>query len=174
MNDIINEKLRKIVELATRGVGGEKINAQRIAERELAKLGMTINEFISDTSIDEYIISYRGKVQRKLLIQIIANVLDNADKFNGIYAKGQKAKVTCSKSEYAEIITKFNVLKKDFESEFDVFFLAFVNRNNLWSNITKYDENNEPSAKEKMRHFRAAQMAQSINQSSIHKQLAEA
>lgn len=67
--------LRKLKALAEKGVGGEKINAQKKLEALMQKNGITEDELDEETAI-ECLFNISGIRERRLLMQIIYKVLE--------------------------------------------------------------------------------------------------
>jgi len=170
MDKKINDRLKKIIELASRGVSGEKKNAKRIAEKELEKLGLTLDEFLHDEAKAKYRFPYSNKYEDRLFDQIMANMgvgpiysLSKAGK------KLQENMVELTKSEYAEASVKYNILKIDLKKEHEVFFHAFIAANNLYG---REPMDPEKASKEDLEKDRRAQaMSREINRSKVRKQL---
>lgn len=72
---MLKDKLRKILELAERGVDGERNNAKQMLQDLMAKYGVTLEELTSP-QVKRYWLRYKYPFERSLILQILGFVLD--------------------------------------------------------------------------------------------------
>ena len=148
MNNSAIETAKKIKELADKGVGGEKQNAQELLSKFLKKNNLTIEDLDSEEKKDWYLNDKDFPIRYKwLLAQIVASVdttLNDVVKVRYMFkdkASQSEVKKTlgytcriylfCTASHYAEISTKFSVYKASYEKEVSLFQYAFFLKNGL-------------------------------------------
>ena len=70
------DRMRKLLALAQRGVGGERENADRMLSRMLAKYGMTIDDLTGDDKPEWRTFTVSCKDESMLLINVVTKVLN--------------------------------------------------------------------------------------------------
>ena len=143
------EKLMKIKNLSSEGVEGEKETARRFLEKLMKKYDVTEEELNGETAKETRWFKYRsGKpYHRDLIYQIIYSVVGNRT----TYKVGQKcvAGVDCDKVEAVEIEAKYNFYSKSFEKDLNLFYTAFVNKNNIFPPDSVFSQKEEDIEKTK-------------------------
>jgi hypothetical protein len=130
MSEEIMERIKKLQELAARGVGGEKVNARIMLERAMLKYGVTESDLDSELKKQIWF-KYSSKWQRALLIQIIAYVC--GDKINIFGAKKVKEVVaSMTPGQHIEVELMFDAHKRAFAKEEEIFFRAYIQKNMLF------------------------------------------
>ena len=174
MNKII-ELAKKLKALADGGIGGEKENAAAMLDRLMKQHDITIDT-ISDVEKKDYIFNVE-KEKEKFLIQIIASVIgNNFDHWTYISDRRKKIKrhrIICTPAEAIEIQAKFDFFWKAWESELEIFYGAFVQKNRLFSKPSgKMDEEErELSLEERQRLRKMMNMMEGIEEHHFLKQL---
>lgn len=125
-------RIEKLKALAERGVGGEKVNAQRMLTNLLKKHGMSLDDLASEETVMHWIKWRGGIIYRRLLSQIMTEV---CGRDRGIYTSpGYRsclgAKV--SPSELAEITIKYDAYSIGLKEQIDATFIAFINRHDIF------------------------------------------
>lgn len=133
----MNEKILKLYALAQRGIGGEKVNAEKILARMLKDANLTM----ADLEREEYPTKLRelnfgrGKEFKKLMLQIIGRVLNK----NEISYNSKKNKTTIvvmlTDLQYAEVILLWNIYSPAFKKEKKLLFDAFVQKHRIFSSV---------------------------------------
>ncbi len=131
MSEEIMERIKKLQELAARGVGGEKVNARIMLERAMLKYGVTENELSSETKAETWF-KYSGKWQRALLIQIIAYVCGDKIDVYGPGTKESKIMAKITPGQHIEIELLFDAHKRAYAKEEEIFFRAYIQKNRLF------------------------------------------
>lgn len=129
------EKLRKIKELAERGVGGEAENARASLQRLLRKFGISIEELSGET-VKRYQFSLATTIEKRLFVQVVLNLLQSCDtkifdvKVNGKITK--KLAVNLTPAQYADVCLAFEYYKRAFRKEGERLFVAFIHKHDLF------------------------------------------
>lgn len=136
MRKEINEKTKarliKLLALAERGVGGEKLNAQRMLDNSLKKYGMTLEDLTGDQAREERKFRYGKKsFGRKLMLQCIASVV-GANRPIYRYRRSSVMEVEATASEALEIELKFEVYRRALEEQISLTFDAFIQANRVF------------------------------------------
>ena len=171
------ELAKKLKALADKGIGGEKINAEKMLNDLLKKHNLTIEEIEGEKKQDYYF-NVAEKRYWNLLYQIIKNVNYKIRCFGEIpKTKIRQHKldgnylIECTTCEYVEIEAKFDFYSKLFKSELDTFFSAFIEANDLGVDDPS-PENKKPLTKEEYsKLLRIQEMALKIKKGDFHKQL---
>ena len=130
MNNKVLERLKKLTALAERGVGGEKVNAERMLQKYLAKYNLEISDLDKESTI-EVQISYKSKFEKKLLMQIIWVVALDAN----IYRKRGSRVLFFNTSipQKIEIELKWRIYKKELDKILETTVIAFIQSNAIFS-----------------------------------------
>lgn len=145
MTDKHKDLLKKLRELSMRGVDGEKENAQKLFDRLSKKYGISESE-LDDECITVHQFTYHGAFEKRLLIQIIAKVL-NADPNFYIYTSnltGRKKRTIlgaeCTETQSIEINFLFDFYNALYQKELEYFLIAFIRKHNLYKEIEDDEE----------------------------------
>lgn len=142
-NQKIQEKLKKIKELAERGIGGEKEGARQLYEKLLLKYGLT------DSDIDDKIVThwfrFSDELDKKLLTQIFYKVTGSRTYWTKKDKRVNLVGCECTEFECDEIIFYYQFYKEHLQDELDIFLSAFMSKNNLYpdSNARVHEEDDE-------------------------------
>lgn len=123
------ELAKKIKALADRGVDSEKINAQERLKEFLAKYKLSLDD-IEDEKAQLRPFAVKPE-ERKFFRQIVSSVLGNT--FD-CYVSNKKENVMFVKvtnAEFCEIEIKFRFHWENFWKDVQVFYKAYINKNNL-------------------------------------------
>ena len=167
------ELLRKIKELAKRGVGGEAVNAQKQLDILLKKYNLTLEDIEEEKKELRFIKAKDSEI--RLLNQIIARVDENikmwvlpAKKVKEFSAKGNVV-IECSAANFIEIEQMFFVYNKLYKKELEIFYEAFLKANDL---LVKGDNTtSELSEEEYEKWKRVDKLSRNIKTETVRKQL---
>ncbi len=163
----LKRRLKKLHELAKRGVDGEKETAERMFQKLLEKHKISIDEITDDQKKRTW---FRHGVypQRKLLVGIICAVCDVCE----YYTRGRfSVGVDCSEYQRTQIELQFSIYKSALKRQIEATVIAFIWKNELHPKTTPQHTKREPSA-EQLALIRAAeQMYDSIEKTKINPQL---
>ena len=182
--DEIKNRLMKMKALANAGVGGERANAENLLAELAAKYGIDLGD-LDGEEIEEHEIKFTQSWQRKLLGQLAAIMRQEKRKrgevmrdreyelwrstFGSKYCKYEKFTVYATKSDWLELMAKFEVLKADYKRQQKSFYLAFLMANDL---LTDPDDDAPKPTPEEMKAYKAASfMSIGIERTSLHRQI---
>lgn len=160
------DRIKKLMALAERGVGGEKETAQRMLEKALDRLGISVEE-LEEESVKIHWFTYKGSFQKLLAGQVAYKVIDG--KYSAWRQKGTKTKIgyELTKSQAVEFDMLFEAYKVALEEHFKVAFSAFVQANQIFSMAPSEICHKELTEAEK----KAVAMAAGIEKTQINKRL---
>ena len=128
--------LLKLKKLSEMGVGGERINAQKMLDNLLAESNLSISDLESD-SISDFPISIKKFFNSSnLLCQIVYMVLGD-EEGTGLFREGKRYLVRCSSSSFLEIKALYQFYSFHFLNDLKVFYKAFVYSNILFPSSSK-------------------------------------
>jgi len=164
----VQGKLRKLQALAERGVGGEKINAQRMLEKLLARHGLTLED-LADERRETRWFPAPTKFDVRLAAQILAKVCNTNDP--GVYSSKSRPKqvgVDVTPAEAIEFELHYDTLRRALSEHFKDAFSAFIQANRLFSNLPS----DESSSAVTERDLRIMSMAAATPATSINPRIA--
>lgn len=137
-------KLKKIKELAERGVGGEKETAMKMYRKLLEKYELEEEEILEDRQTKHWF-GYKTEWEERLLTQIFSKVTGSQSYFvyTGQYKRRKKRGVMCTELEAAEISLLFEFYKEEYKREEEAFWLAFVSKNRIYRERTEEEKQEE-------------------------------
>lgn len=164
---MLDEKLRlkieKINALAKNGFGGEKINAEKILYKLLAKHGLSIGDLQNETKFS-FCFNCNNMFEIKLLLQIHAMVIDSVDVT--YRQKNKKIWIKCSIAENVEIELYFSAYKKSLKEGFEIYFKAFVSKNHIFA---KSVPARKPTAEEIEKQMKVWALSSGIEKTTVNK-----
>ena len=169
------ELLKKIQELAKRGVDGEAVNAQELLSDLLKKYNLTLEDLESSDIADRYMKVNKDDV--RILHQIVGNVNYSIEMYvlpaSKVKLLGLSGNViiTCTSAEFIEIEQKFEVYSALYKKELDIFFSAFCTANDLLVDAPENDTLDKISAEDIDKWLRIDEMSKSIKRESVVKRL---
>lgn len=152
------DMLRKLKELAERGVGGERINSQKKLEELMLRNGITEDELDEETII-ECVFDYSSVRERRLLGQIAYKVLDSKENiytFLDYVGNGRRKRRFGCKATVAqkiEIEFLFDFYKRLYKHEEEFFFDAFIQKHRLFGSLKAGEKPGEMSYEELSKMF---------------------
>jgi hypothetical protein len=171
------ELAKKLKALSDRGIGGEKVNAQKLLDDLLKKHNLSIED-IENEKIDDYYFSPKEK-DEQLLYQITKRVNSEIKCYKipqkkvKEYALKGNFIISCTLSESIEIEAMFDIYKKHLEKELEIFWYAFCKANNLLIQTNEKREFSSLSSEEVENITRSYAMANNIKAETYRKQLAD-
>lgn len=131
----VMERLRKIQALALSGIDGEKAAAKEMLDKMCKKYGVSPEELVTNEK-KFYAFSYRNKVERQLLIQVIAYIV-RLDQVTCMQYKHQKkVEVECTHAQYLDIEDCYRFYRKEYKIAWKLhtkgFLSAFIGRHNIY------------------------------------------
>ena len=163
----VQDKLRKLQALAERGIGGEKINAQRMLEKLLARHGLTLHD-LADEHREIRWFPASNKFDGRLAAQILAKICNTDEP--GVYRSKKRSKqvgVEVTPAEAIEFELHYDALRKALNEHFKDAFSAFIQANRLFSCLPS----EESSSAMTERDFRIMSMAAATPVTSVNPRL---
>ena len=161
------ELLKKLKALADQGIGGEKVNAQRILNNLLKKEGLLLTD-LEDEEVRIHYFKVR-KMYRRLFYQIVGSIRGESVGWKRRDLRG-KIGIECNQLEVIEIQAKYNFYLRLYKKEMEVFFAAFIGVYSLYEKGKGRDWS-ELTEEEKDLIDKAGKMAQGITKENYHKQI---
>lgn len=166
--DKVIRQIRKLQALANRGVGGEQINAREMINRLMDKYGITPDQ-LDVRTLNRYKFSYTNAWERKLMSQLFYLLGDKEWNCYAIRGKRNVALYECYPEDWLDVISRYEILKRDYARQLKAFYRAFLTKNDL---LLPYDPSCPTPTKEKMEELcLAEELALGIRRSVLHKQL---
>jgi hypothetical protein len=141
----IEKKLAKILELAERGVGGERKNAQFILEKLLRKHNLSLKDIAKNHEEKKAYrwFPYKTKYDKRLLFQIYVSITKSKTvKFR--QGRGRKEiAFEMTELDLIELEEAYKYYKKLYQKELGIFFEAFVRKHELLAPCDKSDGGKE-------------------------------
>jgi hypothetical protein len=131
MSDRILELAKKLKALAERGVGGERINAVEQLKRLIEKYQLDLED-INSVRLQYRVFKFdeHNELHKKFVKQIIAAVVgDKEFYYAGLIHNNWTVEI--DDFQYVEIAEKLDFYWPIFNSEMDVFYNAFIKKNDL-------------------------------------------
>lgn len=178
------DKIRKVYELANRGVSGERDAAKARLDELMKKYGITLEELDSEAETVHYY-HLHGNSNHEIFAQVSAtrgcthfvfvgphdNTKVSKQLKGMLHGKPHGANVAfvCSPIKFVEITTAYEVYQRSFDEHFESFFYAFLAENDLFYGTA--DKNREITDKERRMLNRAQMMMLGIERAEVHRQL---
>lgn len=161
------EKIRKVLQLASGGTGGERLAAQKKLNELLNKHGLTIND-VNDETIQTYWFPFRTKEEERLIMQIWGRVMQTS-KLKG-YKRGKSLGFELTKIQAVDMECLFNAHKKEMKKHLEIALTAYFFSNDLAPSGGSVSEK-EFSKEERNELERIWAMMETIKPLAIHKQI---
>lgn len=146
MNELperIKQRLYKLLELATRGAGGERENAESRLDALLEKHGVKKEDFIETESTQEFFFTFKNKFEKRLFLQISSSLgIEHALSYRGT----KQLSVECTVAQNAELQIKYSVYRKALQDEFEMTFEAFIHSQEIYSPSAMGDDSTDNAA----------------------------
>ena len=175
----ILDRLRKMKQLADRGVGGERENAERLLAEIAAQYGINLAD-LEEEKLEDFYVTLKEVRKRKMLSQLCALKRQEL-KQEGVTLENYRMKMwncnepnlyavsNCTKAEWLELMAKLEVLYRDYKRQLEDFYYAFLMANNLL--LEPSDDTKAPSEEEMRKYSRITRMSRGIEKSQLNKQL---
>lgn len=168
------DRLKKLLALATQGVGGEADNARRVLNRLLDRYGMTEDD-LADQPRQLYWFRYDDAPGRRLLQQLVYSFFPKDDpRHNQHYtsrAKQRQLGVKLTEQEHQEFAASYVVYRAALKQHMERAYSAFIQANEIFPEDT--DVQREYTDEEIAEMRKVLAMAKATERTTIHKQLEE-
>lgn len=184
----IIERLLKIKALAEQGVGGERSAAERLLNSLMEQYDISPEDLDSDVA--EYHLVYIGdeKNDWRLFFQIAHKLHEGCPgkvrivdlrkapaghkkvwAAAGLGPKNSNVALHCTKVEFVEVMSTFEIYREDMHRQEDNFYYAYLDKNNL---LIKPSGDQPELTEEEIKKLKAAAlMAKGIERKDIYKQI---
>lgn len=179
----IIDRIMKVKALADRGTDGERAAAQRLLEELMEKYH--IDEADIDTEKKNIYIIDAGELFFKDLFRQIYLVKFGRDRDIWLIEKMPKKEkrqyaelgygdktanlaIECTKAEFLEVKTLFEIYRNDLKEQMETFMYAYFHKNNL---LAPADPNHDCTEEDERKAMKAVFMAQGIEKKEIHKMI---
>lgn len=177
IDEKLKSKLEKLKELAERGVGGERTNAQLLMQRLADEYGIVLDDLFYKENIEEYHQLYnvgKSKDYKSILLQTAHRVINKSSIY--CYREGQcKVYIKATKLQHLEIDRRLNKYLSDFKKEEEkakkALIYAFLDKNELLGDYDPDRPSKKLTAEELEVMLMAAGLKDSINKTSVHLEL---
>lgn len=168
MDNIIN-LAKKLKALSEKGVGGEKVNADRMLKRMMAKHGLTIEDVEGEKT--NYAYFKVNLIQAQIFGQIVSSVLGS--KFSTYTDKRKRGYrlLLITATQAIEIEMKYSFYWKLYKDELEIFRHAFIATNNIYDPDADKVDVGALTPEEQAEIRRVAQMAENIKRGEFRRQL---
>jgi len=132
ISDKTKERIRKIIELAKRGEGGEKKNAEKLLQEFLDKTGLALADFEDDAEECIIIDHSENSYEKILAFQILSKIknVGNVTHYN-VKRSETKFAVDLTRSEKAEFDIMFEIYRRELKEEMSLTLHAFIQKNEI-------------------------------------------
>lgn len=132
--------LKKLRELAERGVGGEKEGAQKTLERLMKKYNIQEGDLSEDVE-EDHDFRYRNEYEKLLLRQLFYKIVPEYKKKAYTYRCGRGSRTTlgvsCTKAQALQIQIEYDFYRALWKEEVDFFMDAFIQKHRIFREPTE-------------------------------------
>lgn len=151
MNELperIKRRLYKLLELANRGVAGERANAESRLDALLIKHGIEKSDFLEKNDVQEFFFTFNNKFEKRLFLQVTQSVgVSEVYSFRGT----KRLAINSTVAQHAEVLIKYSVYRKALRDEFEMTFEAFIHSQEI-SQFANCDESEPPELSQEDQH----------------------
>lgn len=176
------EKLKKIVQLAKHGDGGEKESALRLVRKICAKNDLDFDEVMSEApTVHEFSLTCRGKAEAIVLTQTIYKFAFRNFNEGSWWRRGNKTRLyfETTTEKYIDTMTAWDILRKQMRKESEKVALAMVYKHELFyqprpdemEEVAKALRNSKTSPEQYAKAMAAQRMAASLDDVEIQRRL---
>lgn len=128
MNTEIKDKITKVLELANRGIDGEKDAAEKTLERLMKKYNLS-DEDLAKIKLKPYTFTYKTNLDKALFFQLKSYFFK--DKSIPVYGSSSSAKQMVVELEYLDFVkldSAYEYFRRHAAKQFNEFCLPHINR----------------------------------------------
>lgn len=185
----IIDRLKKLGKMRDGGEAGERVNAAALMEEIMRRHGIR-EEDLEEEENEFFWLQVPDKMHFKLFSQMIGLIDDDANvklrfmpdipeklemefrgKMKGIIPDGEEYNVAgfAKRSTFAEAMARYKMYDKDFQKNMDMFFYAYLFRNDLL--VERKGDETEANEKEMEDIMASIRMSQNIRRAEVLRQL---
>lgn len=175
MDELIKDRLRKVLALAESGAPGEREAAKNMLDKLMKQYNVSIQDIVDETMAKHEFNVGRDKIWHKLLMQVWVQVTDRIDV--NFWTRGCCTVIfECTKMEAVEIENRYSIykqaLEKELEDQRDTVFKAFIYKNNIVSNKSSgSDSDVSLTPEEKVKLAKVLHAMEFMERTQIRKQI---
>ena len=169
MDEKIKSRLKKLLNLANRGLGGEKKNAKTKLNLLLEKYNLSIDDLENWKKRYEYKARYRTKHERSLIVRIYENIRPEINTYID-FKKKRFCVLELSKSEQIEFRLTYEIYRKALRKELERTFKGFLVSQNLFLKAERSQTLSEDDMEDFMK---TKKRSMDIDEINIRKQIGE-
>lgn len=162
---------KRLKALAESGIGGEKYNAQRQLERIMREHGIREEDLERPNLAVVVFQSGRSSEHKRLFFHVAVSVTGIKRQWMQNRMKSYLFSAAVTPAEEIEIRAKYDFYKKALKKQQDIFFLAFIKKNEIFAPDEVGRDIRELSERDQRKAFEALRMAQQIAKDIFHKQI---
>jgi hypothetical protein len=132
MSTKAHDLARKLHELAKRGVGGEKTNAEQKLRALMAKHGITLEQLDDELRV-ERMFKYRSAQEQQFVGQVISSVVGKSHRLYKWTSERNKLFTLLNTAEHLEVIIRLEHYWPLWLGELKLFYRAFIQANRLFA-----------------------------------------
>lgn len=130
-------KLNKLYKLSQQGADNEKDVALNKLNAILKSNNLDLKDILQSEQRSQEKFTYKGKYDKKILLQCIYKVLGNSDRWKDVqlykpYRSKTQIIVECTKYEKIEILLEYEFYSKYLEEQLNTFVNSFIQANDLF------------------------------------------
>ncbi len=185
----IIDRLLKIKALAEKGSEGERENAAKLLASLMAKYGIEADDLESDKIDIHMAFTGNGDFDLDLFVQVAAKQfrgrnnpgVKNLSKIPKHHIKqlsefgcgpaNSNVAIECTRADFIEIVSTFEIYKKDLRKQAETFFYAYLDTNDLL--VPSNGNGRQPTKDEIDKALSAKLMSQGIKKKTINKLIEE-
>ena len=171
MSENLLNLIRKLKELADRGEGGEKDNAANKLQSLLDKHGISLEDINQDVIKEREFILNSNQI--KFFVQVAYSCFGNETAIfklqNEKKSKQVKRFLKLTDAQFIELTAKFDFYWEKYEKDLQIFYSAFIQRNELYVKGSSAKEDLTQEEIEEINKIRA--VMQGLDKHSFHKQI---
>ncbi|OJW76443.1 MAG: hypothetical protein BGO59_23300 [Spirosoma sp. 48-14] len=181
MTDKAKSLAEKLLELARRGVGGERENAEQLLIKHLSNYGLTLEEFEKDTQTVKLTIEWLKtdiNNQNSFYRQVVASVIGGErtkdfESYINEKTRYQWLEFDVTIAEKIEIEQKIAVYWADYQQQLAVFYAAYIQKNHLYAlpDPNQTEQDSEETPEERQKRLKLMRMMEGIDHKRIFKEL---
>lgn len=164
----VKELLLKLKALADRGIGGEKVNAEKMLAKMLTKHGLTIADLEAISHSRHW---FNFHKEEDLFKQIVYSEIGSGGDMWKSRSKRGKIGIDCTHEAAILIQAKADLYIKAYQKEKVLFYRAFVMANSLYSKAPSTRTYDDLTPQEQEEYDRAQKLARGINKLNFYKQI---
>jgi len=170
MSERDRARLLKLLALAERGVGGERVNAQAALDEALKAHGLTMAALFDEELALEWF-GFKGPFERRLLAQVLSTVLGRKAKLMKL-RDASKLGAEMTHEQCVEVEVLWTAHRRQLKKELEAMLEAYVCRQNLFpADVDDGEERPPLTAEDVARIEKVRALGRGIDRVAVRKQI---